>query len=318
MTAATRTGTADEAHADRSVAFGDPAAWTGLVASHYENFPVGSLLAPKAARRHLHRIYAFARTADDLADEFQDAEGLRWMGEQLDRHIGSGAAPAPGAIADPVPLFADLAATIHELDLDPDLFRALLDAFTQDLTTHRYPEEAALFDYCTRSADPVGRLVLRVFRQESPERDALSDRICTGLQLLNHLQDIAEDLRDRDRIYLPTADLARFGVAVDDLRAPRATPAVRRMVAAWTGRVADLLGSGWPLIPQVRLRWELRAILAGAAQVLRRIRAADHDVLARHIRLSKGARAASLLRGVFVPSRPRALAATPQEVSARS
>lgn len=298
--------TADEHHADTAVAHGSPASWSALAGKHYENFPVGSFLVPKGARTHLHRIYAFARTADDLADEFADAEGLRWMRREMVRHFaGRGAEPADQA--PPVPLFVDLADTVHALALDPQLFHDLLDAFTQDLTVTRYSDEAQLMDYCRRSADPVGRLMLRVFGQQSEPRDLLSDRICTALQLLNHLQDIGEDLRDRDRLYFPMQDLERFGVTVDDLRAPAGSEAVRRLVAYWTDKVAAMFAEGWPLIGEIRgrLRLELRAILAGAAQVLDRIRAADHDVLSHHIRLTKWARVQSLLRGVFRPSMPR-------------
>lgn len=265
-----------------------PGDFLTLAASHYENFPVGSFLVPRRLRPHIHRIYAFARIADDIADEWRDAEALAAFRTAFLAHRG-------GAARD-VPLFVDLCATIDELDLPEHLFTALLDAFEQDLHVSRYADEGELFAYCRLSADPVGRLVLRVFGHDDAELDALSDRICTALQLLNHLQDIGSDLRERDRIYFPMADLTRHSVAPDDLRAPQASPGVRALVAHWLDRTADLLREGWPLTRAVhgRLRYELRAIVGGAAGCIRAIRAADHDVLSAH----RGVRGFARLRAV--------------------
>lgn len=269
-----------------------------LAAAHYENFPVGSWLLPKAARVHLRRIYAFARTADDLADEHRDAAALAAFRSDFLRHLDAGAKD--------VPLFVDLRDTIDRCRLDRSLFTDLLDAFAQDLVRRRY-DRPALLDYCRRSANPVGRLVLRVCGHANPALDALSDRICTGLQLLNHLQDLGADLRDRDRIYFPEEDLRRFGVTEVQLRAPHADGAVRALVSAWADHVAGEFAAGWPLVDAVggRLRWELRAILRGAAAVLHRIRAVDGDVLAHDTKLGRSERVRTVLSGLCCRRPPR-------------
>lgn len=273
-----------------------------LAAEHYENFPVGSLLVPRRLRRHVHRIYAFARIADDIADERRDATLLAGYRTSFLAHRRG--------VAGDVPLFVDLDATIEQLDLPEELFTALLDAFAQDLEVTRYRSDEELFDYCRRSADPVGRLVLRVFGYRDEELDRLSDRICTGLQLLNHLQDLGSDLRERDRVYFPQADLERFGVREEDLIAASATPGVRALVAYWLDRTVTMFAEGWPLMTRVRgrLRLELRAIVGSACRVVRRIRACDHDVLGGAVRVSKAERVAAVARAML-PGAPRELRA---------
>ena len=289
-----------EIHASAEVAR-DRGRYLALAASHYENFPVGSWLLPRRARLHLHRIYAFARTADDLADELRDERALgQFRADFLDHLVDDGLA---------VPLFADLRTSIRDLDLPVVLFLQLLEAFAQDLHVNRYDEER-LFDYCRHSADPVGRLVLRVFGYRDPVMDRASDFICTGLQLLNHLQDLGEDYVQRDLIYFPTQDLERFGVAEQDLGAERATDAVRLLVQHWSNRVADMFREGWPLVWLVRgrLSWELCAILTGAAAVLAQIRRQDHDVLVHHIRLSRLTKLRVLGRALCSSKMPRGFA----------
>jgi squalene synthase HpnC len=268
-----------------------------LARQHYENFPVGSLLLPRAARRHLHRIYAFARTADDLADERRDGPALAAYRAAFLRHLD-------GAASD-VPLFVDLAATIRECQLERSLFLDLLDAFAQDCERGRY-DRPALLDYCRRSADPIGRLVLRVHGYRAPDLDCWSDRICTALQLLNHLQDMRSDLLQRDRIYFPAEDLLRFRVTADDLRAVRANDRVRALVRHWAEWLAAEFAAGWPLVDAVRgrLRWELRAILRGAAAVLRRIAAVDFDVLGGRVHLNRRERLGTVLAGLCRRSAP--------------
>ncbi len=274
------------------------ASWEQQAGVHYENFPVGSLLVPRRLRPHVHRIYAFARLADDLADEQRDAAALAEFRARFTAHL-------EGRAAD-VPLFVDLCASIRELALEPQLCFDLLDAFAQDLRDKRH-SEASLFAYCRKSADPVGRLVLRVFGHRDPALDALSDQICTGLQLLNHLQDVREDLQERDMIYLPQEDLRRFGVAEQDLCAPRATPQVVALIAHWDQRCAALFAAGFPLCARVRgrLRLELRAILHGAAAVLAGLRACGHDVLATHVRLTRWQKLRALVRALTSSQPPR-------------
>lgn len=279
-------------------ALSDPQHFLSLAQRHYENFPVGSWLLPKPARRHLHRIYAFARTADDLADELQDREALRGFREEFLRHEDP-------SVTD-VPLFTELFASIRECGLERSLFTDLLDAFDQDCHQTRYTRPE-LLDYCKRSADPVGRLVLRVCGYRDPQFDAWSDHICTGLQLVNHLQDMREDLLDRDRVYFPVEELEAAGATVDDLRAERASPAVRRFVLDQAERIGAGFASGWPLIGAVRgrLRLELRAILRGAAAVLARIRAVDGDVLGGNVHLGKLVRLRTVFAGLLLPSEPK-------------
>jgi squalene synthase HpnC len=269
----------------------DPRRYLVLAKRHYENFPVGSWLLPARARVHLHRIYAFARIADDLADEWRDAAALAAYRRDFLAHVEGNAAD--------VPLFADLRTSIRECDLEVSLFTRLLDAFAQDLEVGRYDLEG-LLDYCRKSADPVGRLVLRVCGYRDDGLDRLSDSVCTGLQLLNHLQDLRSDLVQRDRIYFPSEDLRRFGVAEDDLRAASANAAVRALVLHWHSRIGAMFTAGWPLMRCVRgrLRWELRAILRGAAAVLARIRSCEGDVLAGRVRLRRLERVRSVLAGL--------------------
>ncbi len=278
----------------------DPQRHLTLAGQHYENFPVGSWLLPKAARRHLHRIYAFARTADDLADEHRDAVALAAFRADWLRHLDGGSRD--------VPLFVDLVATVRECGLEPSLFTDLLDAFAQDCVRQRY-DLAGLLEYCRRSADPIGRLVLRVHGYRDAALDRWSDRICTALQLLNHLQDLRDDLRQRDRIYFPQEDLARFHVTEPALLAPHAGAEVKALVRHWAGRLAVDFAAGWPLVQAVRgrLRWELRAILRGAAAVLRRMARVDGDVLGGRVHLTKRERIATVLGGLLLPGMPRGL-----------
>ena len=268
-----------------------------MAGQHYENFPVGSWLLPKQARVHLHRIYAFARTADDLADEFRDAAGLAAFRADFLRHLAG---------AREVPLFVDLAATIRDCALETSLFTDLLDAFAQDCVVTRY-DLPQLFDYCRRSADPIGRLVLRVSGYRDANLDRWSDRICTALQLLNHLQDLGEDLRERDRIYFPREDLVRFHVDEAALRSKTADQHVRALVRHWAAKLAIDFAAGWPLVDAVRgrLRWELRAILRGAAAVLARIEAVDGDVLGGRVHLTKFERVRTVFGGLLLRTPPR-------------
>jgi len=269
---------------------------------HYENFPVGSWLLPKVARRHLHRIYAFARTADDLADELQDAAALAAFRTDFLRHLQPDAA---GAYPQDIPLFAELRLSMVECELEQSLFTDLLDAFDQDCHKRRY-SRPELIDYCRRSADPVGRLVLRVSGYRNAELDAQSDRVCTGLQLVNHLQDMREDLIDRDRIYFPIEELEACGATVDDLRAATANDAVRRFVLSQADLIAADFRAGWPIVNGVRgrLRLELRAIMRGAAAVLARIRAVDGDVLGGNVHLSKMRRVGTVFAGLLTSRQP--------------
>lgn len=287
---------------DPSTALRDPADYLSLAKRHYENFPVGSWLLPKVARRHLHRIYAFARTADDLADELQDAVALAAFRGDFLRHLE---ADPGGQFPSDIALFAELRLTMDQCQLELSLFTDLLDAFDQDCHQRRY-DRPQLLEYCRRSADPIGRLVLRVSGYRDAQLDAWSDRVCTGLQLLNHLQDIREDLIERDRIYFPIEELKACGANEDDLRAANATEQVRQFVLSQADRIAADFSAGWPIVKGVRgrLRLELRAILQGASAVLRQIRAAEGDVLAGNVHLSKLRRVRTVFAGLLSSREP--------------
>lgn len=251
---------------------------------HYENFPVASLLLPRRLRGAVTDLYRFARAADDIADEgsASDDERLAQLAAfraELHR-IGAepGATPAPGAPA-LAGIFVPLAATIarHQLPITP--FYDLLSAFEQDISVKRYDDYATLADYCTRSANPVGRLMLHLFEAADPGNVEQSDAICTGLQLVNFWQDVRVDWH-KHRVYLPQEDLCRFGVSEEDLAAARLTPAWRALMAFQVERTRALLHFGAPLARRLpgRIGLELRLVVQGGLRVLERIEACGYDV----------------------------------------
>ncbi|MGE8656224.1 MAG: squalene synthase HpnC [Achromobacter sp.] len=251
---------------------------------HYENFPVASLLLPRRLRGAVTDLYRFARAADDIADEgaASDAERLaRLAAFRAELHrIGAepGAVPAPGA-PELAGIFVPLAATIarHQLPITP--FYDLLSAFEQDISVKRYDDYATLADYCTRSANPVGRLMLHLFEAADPGNMEQSDAICTGLQLVNFWQDVRVDWH-KHRVYLPQEDLDRFGVSEEDLAACRLTPAWRALMAFQVERTRALLHFGAPLARRLpgRIGLELRLVVQGGLRVLERIEASGYDV----------------------------------------
>jgi squalene synthase HpnC len=243
---------------------------------HYENFPVASLLLPAALRAPVQAIYRFARHADDIADEGDDPPALRLqklaaLSAQLD-------AIEAGRPSD----WSDLADAVRAHELPLPLLRDLLSAFAQDVTTLRYDDYDALLDYCRRSANPIGRLLLRLFRRESAELLAQSDAICSALQLVNFWQDIAADWA-RGRVYLPRSELARFGLAEDRIAAQRVDAAWSGLLAAQTARVRSMLFFGAPLARALggRIGWELRLVVQGGLRIAERIDAAGGDVFRR-------------------------------------
>ena len=255
---------------------------------HYENFPVASVLLPPAMRRHIAAVYAFARTADDFADEGslapQDRLALLdgWEARLHDAHAGRAQEPArTGEPMEAPTLFVQLGATIHEKRLPVDLFAALLSAFRQDVTVHRYATWAQLLDYCSRSANPVGRIVLRIAGYDDPARDRLSDAICTALQLTNFWQDLAIDWA-RGRLYVPAADRTAAGASEHDLDARRMTPEWRAVLEELAARTRLLFVEGRPVCDGVRgrLRHELRLTSLGALRVLDRLERGGFDVFA--------------------------------------
>jgi phytoene synthase len=249
------------------------------VRGHYENFPVG-LWVPREKRRYVHAVYAFARAADDFADE-RMYEGLR--AEKLDQWEARLHAAYEGRAEDPI--FIALADTVRALDVPKELLLDLLSAFRQDVVKSRYATWEELLDYCRRSANPVGRLVLIVFGYRDPALAPLSDSICTALQLANHWQDLAVDLR-QGRIYAPAQLLDRFGVKEWDLNAGRVTEPFQGLMAELVSRTRALFRDGRPLCDRVGrdLRFEMRLTWLGGSGILDRIEAAGYDVFRRRPR----------------------------------
>lgn len=260
----------------------DAAAYCRRVATaHYENFTVASLLLPRRLLRHFHAVYAYCRWADDLGDETgeQAPALLAWWRQQL-------LACYAGRATHPV--FVALHDTIRTFAIPQRPFLDLLDAFEQDQRVTRYASFADLLAYCARSANPVGRLVLHLCRCHDDERAALSDHICTALQLANFWQDVARDL-DLGRIYLPAEDRLRFGVADADLLAKRFTPAFAELLRFEVGRARELFLRGYPLVDLVPddVRLDIELFIHGGLAVLDKIDRAGYDVLSARPALTK-------------------------------
>jgi squalene synthase HpnC len=255
---------------------------------HYENFPVASLLLPKAIRRPVEAIYAFARSADDLADEGNAAidarlASLEHYDTQLDL-IESGGTPQE-------PMFAELAANVRAFKLPVPLLRDLIDAFKQDVRVTRYDSFADLMDYCRRSANPVGRLLLHLYQEDCADSLAMSDQICSALQLINHWQDIAIDWQKNGvgRVYLPLEDLRHFQLSTADIAASASDARWQAMMAFQTARARQMMIEGSPLAKRMRGRFgaELRLIVAGGLRVLNKIDAHKGDVFRHRPKLGK-------------------------------
>ncbi len=256
--------------------------------NHYENFPVASLLLPRRARRHVAAVYAFARAADDFADEgewtVQERKQLLdgWL--QRLRQAASSAEPGlPPRVGEPSntsAIFLAVGATIRDCSLPVDLFEDLLSAFRQDVDVTRYNTWAELLEYCRRSANPIGRLVLRISGLGDAQLDAWSDDICTALQLTNFWQDVKADY-DRGRVYLPLEEQQLHDVREEDLAAGRITPAWQEALSAAALRTRGLFEAGRPLCDAMRgrLRYELRATWLGGTRVLDRLARTRFDVV---------------------------------------
>jgi squalene synthase HpnC len=265
---------------------------------HYENFPVASMLLPAGLRAPVRAIYRFARTADDLADE-GDAPPAERLGALAGLRADLDRIEACGH--DPAGRWRDLASAIREHELPVGLLRDLLSAFEQDVRVARYPDYPALLDYCRRSANPIGRLLLALYRRREPELLAWSDSICSGLQLVNFWQDVALDWA-RGRVYIPRSELDRFGVDEDAIASQRADVAWQHLLAAQTGRASALLAAGAPLAARLggRIGWELRLVVQGGLRIAQRIDQVRGDVFRRRPVLGKldwiriGAQAAAM------------------------
>jgi phytoene synthase len=261
-----------------------------MAVDHYENFPVASVLLPAPLREPVAAIYGFARSADDFADEGDlppDQRRELLAGYQAELDAIEQGRPTQH------PVFLRLRPVIASYGLPLQLFRDLLDAFMQDVGKDRYRDFPELMDYCRRSADPVGRLLLHLFGHATAENLTRSDAICSALQLINHWQDVGIDAGKgtNGRIYLPQDDMARFGVSDGDvLRRSVGKPAstdFRQLLAFQVNRARALMLSGAPLgwdLPG-RIGLEIRAIVAGGLRILDKIEAVDYDVFNRRPRL---------------------------------
>jgi squalene synthase HpnC len=243
---------------------------------HYENFPVG-LFVPRAKRSYVYALYAFMRTADDFADEliyegFREQKLADWEARLDAAYEGR----ADG------PIFVALAETVRRLNVPKSLLLDLLSAFRQDTVKRRYETWDEVLDYCRRSANPVGRLILLVFGYHDEDLARTADRVCTALQLANHWQDLALDLA-RDRLYVPQEQLLAHGVSEEDLRAGRLEGGFTALMRDLVERTRRLFAEGRPVCDRVGrdLRFELRLTWLGGSAILDRIEAAGYDVF-RH------------------------------------
>ena len=250
-----------------------------MTIDHYENFPVASILLPAHLRRPVELIYRFARSADDFADEgdLPDQERLLLLAAYSDqlRAIEAGKTPQE-------PLFADLAAVILEYHLPAQLLHDLLSAFAQDVGKKRYADHDEVLDYCRRSANPVGRLLLTLYGAATPQNLQFSDNICSALQIINFLQDIAIDYAN-GRIYIPQNELVRFGISEEQIADGRVDETWRHFMTFQVGRARQMLHNGAPLGGRLqgRIGLEMRMIIAGGGRILNKIAGVGYDVFQR-------------------------------------
>ncbi len=247
--------------------------------SHYENFTVASWLMPRAMRKHMHAIYAYARMADDFADEEHDLAKL----DEWERELDFAYAGAPRH-----PVFVALADTARRFDIPREPFADLLRAFRSDLDFRGFETLDDLLGYSRCSANPVGRLVLYLFGYRDAGRQRLSDQVCSGLQLANFWQDVAVDL-EKGRVYLPRQDLARFGVSVEDLRLHNVNSNFAALMRHEVACARELLVSGAALAAMVdkRLSRDIMMFAGGGLAILRALEHADCDVFRRRPALGK-------------------------------
>ncbi len=279
-----------------------------LTRNHYENFPVGSFLLPKDRRKYIWAIYAFARTADDFADEERhpnetpaEIEKRLALLDQWEYQLDQA---AKGNAQDPI--FIALAQTLKDLQLPAQLLKDLLTAYRMDVRQARYKTWEDVLFYCKHSANPVGRLVLYVFGYRDEKIHQYSDKICTALQLTNFWQDIAVDL-EKNRIYIPQDDMRKFHVTEGDLSAKIVNRAFVMMMKYLAGRTAALFNEGLPLLSAVGkdLKLEMRVTWLGGTAVLHKTEKCGFDVHRRRPELSKLDFAGLLARAILpVPLKP--------------
>lgn len=266
-----------------------------LACAHYENFPIASRLLPRKSRKHFFSVYAFARIADDLADEGPDQPRERqarlkaWKESLHDCYDGRPRGP----------VFIALAETVSQHSIPIEYFLKLLSAFDQDTKVNRYETEDALMAYCENSANPVGRIILHLFGYRDQDRMLLSDHVCTALQLANHWQDVVVDA-SKDRIYVPMETLDRFGCSADQILKRQFTPEFGKMMAYLVSKTENLFVKGKPLSRKVgfSLSFNIRLVVNSGRQVLQKIAAQDYNVMARRPVIGTSERLIVLLRSL--------------------
>ncbi len=256
----------------------------GIAKSHYENFPIGWFV-PKSSRKYLYAIYAFARTADDFSDEERfRKDGLAHLKDfeaRLER-------AAKGSVANGDPLFLAVSETLQRTGIPSKLLKNLLLAFEMDLTKNRYTTYRELETYCVYSANPIGRIVLMLYGYNDETLFAWSDKICTGIQLANHWQDIAVDLQ-KDRVYLPEEDMERFGYRYEDLFSHHLNDAFVSLLRFEVARARSLFLEGHPLLQALewRLRWQISLMWKGPMRILDLIEKNHYDIFQKRPSISK-------------------------------
>jgi squalene synthase HpnC len=301
--------TRDQAGAEATLAHPPPpvSPESGILAEKAaaENFPVALRLLPRRHRDHLMAVYRYARTVDDVGDEAPVSERQGLLAEldedvlRLYAGLGEHGVPAAPASQPRYPAVRGLAAVVTDCHIPMQPFRDLIAANQQDQVVTRYETFDDLLGYCVLSANPVGQIVLYVFGCSTPERIQLSDAICSGLQIVEHLQDVAEDYR-AGRIYLPAAEMRAHGCTEEDLAGQTEPTRLRRLIAAEADRAAALINAGAPLIGQLRgsARVAVAGYVAGGRAALAAIAAADFDVLAATPRPAKSRTALELLKAL--------------------
>ena len=267
-----------------------------LAFSHYENFPVASRFLPRDKRKHVAAVYAFARIADDFADEpgLTQEERLQrlqdWETRLSECYRGTASHP----------VFVALGNTARQFQIPQQLFQNLLAAFRSDVTVRRYESFEDVLAYCRNSANPVGRLVLLLFGYKDETMMGWSDKICTALQLTNFWQDLSIDL-DKDRVYIPLEDIRKFKLRVEDIQGKQFSPAIRDLMEFEVLRTEELFKKGEPLLTNVGkdLSLEMKLTWLGGVKILKKIRDLDYDVLHHRPTLSLFDKSSLLLRALF-------------------
>jgi len=251
-----------------------------MVKNHYENFPVASWLLPSKIRKPISAIYAFARTADDIADEGTASNNERL--KQLDEMAQKLDLVRYGKTVDD-PIFIALSDTIEKFDLPISLLHDLLTAFKMDVTIHRYQSFDELLNYCKYSANPIGQLLLYLFNSVTVENIEYSDAVCSALQIINFLQDIEQDYSEQGRIYLPLDDMEKFNITESIIKDKTTSPELRQLIDSLLTRVQDMLDFGRPLgkVLPGRVGFEIKLTIVSANNIIQKLSTNQTDVFTR-------------------------------------